>query len=179
MVSDKQKNTLQVYSIFLPNYCDENKKEATNESGHRALLFTFKGMCSSYAPPIPLLVKCIHAQTLALVLVSDNLASIWHNNNDFILFSGCLFPLKCLLFPQECFCFTNWTAIWTLTLPLICAVTGWLSVLAECLIYLLIGNKPFVSFLFYDFFISLLLCFAELVLAIDPQCGNAGTTRWL
>lgn len=150
MVTDKQKNSLQVYSIFLPNYCDENKKGTTNESGPRALLCTFKEMCSSYAPQIPLLVKCIHAQTGAPVLVCDNLASSWCNN-DLILFSSCLFPLKCLLFPQECFFSTNGTAIWSLTLPLICAVTGWLSVLAECLISSLIGNKPFVSFLFYDF----------------------------
>lgn len=96
---DKLKNNFPVYCIVLLNYYDKNKKGTTNESGHRDALGTFKVMYSSYVPRIQLSVKSIHAQIVAPVLVSDNLATILCNNHDFILFFGSLFPPKCLLFP--------------------------------------------------------------------------------
>jgi len=37
-----------------------------------------------------------------------------------------------------------------------------------------IGNKPFVSFLFFMIFHLFLFYFTELILAIDLQSGNAG-----
>lgn len=69
-------NNFPGYCIFLLNYHDKNKRETTNESRRRDALDTFKVMYSSYAVRIQLSVKTIHAQIVAPVLVSDNLAAI-------------------------------------------------------------------------------------------------------
>lgn len=73
---DKLKNNFLVYYIFLLNYYEKDKKETANESGHIDALCAFKVIYSSYAPQIQLSVKGIHAQIVASVLVSDNLATI-------------------------------------------------------------------------------------------------------
>ena len=131
-------------------------------------------MYSSYAPRIQLSVKSIHAQIVAPVLVSDNLATIWCNNNDFILIFG---SSKVFTVPVGAL------SLYKLNSYLVVDTTTdlWSNRMIKY-----IGRVPHLPtdrqqtlclFSFLWFFISSFIYFTELILAIDLQCGNAGAFR--